>query len=77
MGLAPLLAAIANHLGVFGITFELAAVILTAAPALTVWLAANALIRPELGWVKKLLAKTAAARQQAAIPPKSRRTCGE
>jgi len=77
MGLAPLLAAVANHLDVLGIAYEFVAVVLSAAPALTIRLAANALIGPELGWVKKLLAITAAARQQAVIPPKSRRTCGE
>lgn len=77
MGLSPLLAAVPNDLGVLGIAFELVALILSAASALTIRLTADALIGPKFGWLKGLLTITAAARQQAAIPPKSKRTCGE
>jgi hypothetical protein len=77
MGSPPLLAAVANDQGVLGIAFELVTVIFNAPSALTIRLAANALIGPKFGWLKRLLAITAAARRQEAIPPKSKRTCGE
>ena len=66
MGSLSLLAAVTNDQGVLGIAFELVTVIFGAASALTIWLAADALIGPKLAWREGLLAIRASTQGQAA-----------
>jgi len=68
MGVAPLPAAVADHLGVFGVTFDLPAVVVSSALPLTVGTTANQLVGTKAGGLEELLAITTAVIVHQAAP---------
>src|SRR5579859_373539 len=64
MSLTPLLLAVADHLGVFGIGAEFLAPVLAAPSGLTLRATANGLVGAAFGRLEGLLAKRAAARRE-------------
>jgi hypothetical protein len=55
VGLAPLAAAVPNHLGVFRVTFNLPSVVVAAALPLTIGMATKDLFRMKTGRLERLL----------------------
>ncbi|MCL5742664.1 MAG: hypothetical protein M1541_01865 [Acidobacteria bacterium] len=58
---APLLKAVQYHLGIHRVGLNLAAVVISPAMPLALWLAANALLESIRGWMKPSLAVRTAA----------------
>jgi hypothetical protein len=68
MGVAPLLAAVGDHLGVLGVTFDLPAVVVSSALPLTVGTTANQLVGTKAGGLEVLLAITTVTIVHQAAP---------